>query len=101
MNQELTCRFPWLDWKQALNIALIVALLLPFMALHLQPSISEPAVYGLPPLNWTSANWGSANWSGDCWANHQPIPGPLAQLERNRGSFGTAPQLSGERFCAQ
>ena len=97
MNQEPTCPFPTLDWKQVLNIALVAALLLPLMALRLQPSVCEPAVYG-PPLNWPSANLGSANWSDDCWASHQPIPGPSAQLERNRGSFGTAPNSPASDF---
>jgi hypothetical protein len=101
MTRALTRRFPSLEWNQALSVALVAALLLPLMALHLQPCVCEPAVYGPPPLNWTSANWGSANWSGDCWASHPPIPGPSARLERNRGSFGTALQLTGERFCAR
>ncbi len=73
MNQEPTCPFPTLDWKQVLNIALMVALVLPLMALRLQPSACVPAVSSPPPLNWTSANWGSANWSGDCWASCQLV----------------------------
>ena len=101
MNHALNGPFPKVDWKQVSNIALVVALLLPLMTLSLQPSVCEPAAYSPPPLNWTSANWCSANWGSDSWASHQPILWPPAHLERNGGSFRTAPDLTGERFCAQ
>ncbi len=101
MNQAPTCPFLTFDWKQVSNIALVVALLLPLMALRLQPSVCEPAAYSPPPRDWTSANWGSANWVSDSCASYQPIPWPLAHLERNRGSFERAPNLTGERFCAK